>query len=461
MSNEAGGGGSRRKLRPLKDLRLARNLARKVKRSDAMVTQKDLSRLISVISQSQDQGTYNRKDKKAVAKLIRAIDNKYGSSGPSTSKEYRNLSKLSGVKKRNAFSDFYGGALKPEPKDKMDIHYDPKGKRKAAAQAAARATRKGKGRNSNGGPYTQRGMAYYGLGKFPGVDVRDARNIVRGDNNRLIRELLNEMKGVRSGMDYDIRKGDAQYNRAKGDLEYIFGEAGDYINAQNSKIAGQFDKTGNVLQDLYAQLQSRQGSITNDARQRMLAEQSRLGIQKAGTGRFEEDAANMQALAAQQQANNMANNQTAKNSSQEIGQLLASMTAAEKTSNLGKAQNARDDFASQTRQQGRTQLNEILGDIRGIRKDTPNQVQQLFLQMEQNAYQRWAESQQADFNNQLAANNFNLDVSRLNSDNLWQKAKLRQEARRQAALRRNQQRQANRDSNRLDSDLISIMNPWD
>jgi hypothetical protein len=116
------------------------------------------------------------------------------------------------------------------------------------------------------------------------------------------------------------------------------------------------------------------------------------------------------------------------------------MSRGSRTSLVGKANVAQQEAVNDIRGDTREQLMDIFDSMREVRKGRPAAVNELWTQMQQNAYQQWAETQQMNFQNQLATNQFNLDVSEHNSSNLWKRAKLRQDAKREQAKRR-QQRQ--------------------
>lgn len=317
------------------------------------------------------------------------------------------------------------------------------------------------GKGGGGGGTSTGGMVYMGMGKPPNVPRRQAALIVGRDINRQVRELQHEARKVQQGAIRDAKDAKNMKQQTKGDLRYLYNEADDYIGRQNQNINDSFNATRGDLQDIYHNFSAARQDQTNSIRDAAMAELQRLGVQQTGMGQFDSDAANMDQVAAQNQANILANNETSQNSSREIGNILQGMSRGSRTSQLGQADVANMDALNQIRGDARGQLMDVFDQIRNVRADRANQVQQLYMQLQQNAYQQWAETNQSNFNNQLAANQFNLDVSQLNSDNLFNKAKVRQERNRQRAANRQMNREWQRlkgqDKKTFHSDMMNLM----
>jgi hypothetical protein len=298
----------------------------------------------------------------------------------------------------------------------------------------------GGGGGGGGGGAAGGGMRYYGAGKAPKVS-RDAAAIIVGrEINKQLRELQREGGKTRRAGRRAVTEANNHGQKVRGDLDYLFNEADDFIGAQNTKIDGQYDQQRAQLQDLFNSVQGEQSQATDLRRQAAMAEMQRLGIDQAGLGQFDADANFMDQLAGQQQAGTMANVDMQDRNMGDIGSMLESMSRGSRTSLVGKANVAQQEAVNDIRGDTREQLMDIFDSMREVRKGRPAAVNELWTQMQQNAYQQWAETQQMNFQNQLATNQFNLDVSEHNSSNLWKRAKLRQDAKREQAKRR-QQRQ--------------------
>lgn len=457
MSVEQGhGGGNSKAKRPRQDRRLTNRLTRKVKRGGT-VNSDTLDRLFSVISKSDAQGTLNNRDRQRLGNLLEIVgkDSPGGGLGVSgmirQNPTYRDLTKFTS---QNGGGNGLFGDIFKEIIDSAGKGNKPKAGNEAprtGANGNSATGRSGQGRNGgpgrNGGrnrggrgPNTSvPGAVYNGLGEFPGIDRDEARLEVTNENNRLIQALLDEAGARRQDLKFDINTANGLFDRTKGDLNYVFNEADDFIGAKNQQIDQRFTDTGSQLGQLFQQLQGTLGQTSAANRNAAVGEQSRLGIQQSGMGNFDSDANFQQMLAQQSGAGAQATNQMMQGSANEIGSLLQSMSQASLASAMGRATNDRNDAITGARQGYRSEVSDIRGDIRDVNKNRPAAINELFKAMQNDAYQRWAETQQMDFQNQLATNNFNLDVSKLNSDNLWKKAEQRERQRQAAIERRTQQ----------------------
>lgn len=447
------------KVPPLRDRRLTRKLNKTLRRTGTL-PEGSLRDLAKVVATSNQRGTLNNRDQKVLRRFLNNLD-KHSNQEIPNSNVYKSLQSYSGRKSitkdrvpvRTIKVPEKSQGRGPGPwADKMVPHDRDGGSQKA------QKGRSGK-RGGRGGPNTSTpGMIYYGLGDFPGVNRKEARLEVQTENNKLIRALLDQAKNYRQDLEFDTNKANTLFDRTKGDLNYVFNEADDFIKGRNQAIINRYQSTGNEIGEVFSGLQNALGQTSNANRDAALQEQARLGIQQSGMGNFDQDANFAQLQAQQLGSSAQANLDMQRNSATEIGALLRSMGQASLASAVGRATNARQDSITGAQQGFRENINNIRSDITDVRKNRSQAVGDLHRAMEDAAYQRWAESQQMDFNNQLAANQFNLGVSKHNSDNFWERAKLTQqqaEARRRRQLAQQQMR-ANRESKRLDSRSISI-----
>lgn len=316
----------------------------------------------------------------------------------------------------------------------------------------------GKGGGKNSGMLSPQAMAYYGMGKFKGPDRKKAALIVQREVNKTLRELRSEARQTQNAGKKAINKTRGERRAIKGDLRYLFNEADDYIGAQNEQINSRYNQTAEDLGSIFGSLQANQGQQIDARRAAAMAEMERLGIQQTGMGQFDADAAYLQGMGQQQQANALANLDVQKRNSSTVGDLLQSMSRGSRTSLLGQADMESQENINDIRGDVRGQLMDIFDSMREVKMDRPRATNELWMQMQDSAYQQWAEQGQMNFQNQLAANQFNLDVSKLNSDNLWKKAAMRQEAKKAAAKRR-QQRQMDQARN-IGNNISNSVGSW-
>lgn len=477
---------------PRVDRRLILQLSHKVKTGQAL-SQGELGRLNSIVKQTQATGDFSRKDKRALRNFLHTLrtssgatagkpnlgwgDMTSGSPNPNrelaSGRDFRQLRKVAypGSSAKNnpmeVMKNLHDKGLNGLPGNthnwpKANPHPKGKGGKPSAAAASPVGSGGAKGRSTPGrrgrrgggsGLFSPNTMEYSGFGAFPGVSRQAAKTMVAQDNKQLIEGLFNQAKNFNEDYKYDLNKINAGYDRTKGDLNYVFNEAGDVIGAKNKAIDSRFAAGSDELKAIYDRLQQTMGQTSGDNRAAALAEQQRLGVQNTGMGRFDQDANWQQMLAQQSGANAQANNTLARNSASEAGNMLASMSAASLASAQGRATNARNDASTEALQGYRQNISGIRNDMSGVIKNTPNAVRELYDAMDDKAYQRWAETNQMDWQNQMAAASFNLDVSKLNSSNLWAKRKATMEAARQRTAAR--QKQAELDAQRTTNNIMS------
>lgn len=459
--------------KPRQDRRLTRKMRRRMNRNGTL-SAAQLNKLRSVINSSVNNNTFNKKDSKVLNRFIENLKSDgMGTSVIDSIPKMRIANDLAGTAKGdpkyNPFTDLVKDNLKNPKKDTMtggntEIIKKHGGKKGGKGDGHKHGGKNGGGKN--GGPgkglnTSTPGMPMPDFGTFPGVSRKDARIAVGQDINKFIRELMREAQSRKNSHQFDINKANALFDRTEGDLDHVYGEVAEQNQRSGNLINQGYNNGRNAMEQIYGALQGQMQGTTDANRDAAMAEMERLGIQQSGMGRFNTDANFGQQVAGINQANTLANLGMMQNSSNEIGNMLASMGQASLASAVGRATNDRNDYIQDSRQAHRQEMSDILGQIRDTRGERHSMVNELHQAMEQNAYQRWAETNQQQFNNVLAANNFNLGVSKHNSSNLLARAKLTQEAARQRALKKQQNRQwqmLQNQTKKIDSGLADIWN---
>ncbi len=301
-------------------------------------------------------------------------------------------------------------------------------------------------RHSGGGGGQGKGS---GGGSGGGVGEKGLRaqasRMVQQDINSAVRGLENEARTRNKQGQYDIAKLAALYDRSVGDLNHVFGEVSENTNIQNQKIDSRFNQGKTDLAAIYAGLRNRIGDSNSSARNAAAAEQARLGIQESGMGNFDSDAANAVNVANTNDANAQANMTTAQTAAAQIGGMISNMTGASLASSIGQAANTRNQGVNDVNEALRADLADIYNSEREEKLGKAGKVNDLWMQLSDRAFSRresnrnYALARQGQaFSQGMQNSNFNLSVSKFNSDNLWKAAAQRQEDRRQAAIRRQQ-----------------------
>lgn len=434
---------------PKKERKLARRYINKINKGGDL-SLANLEKTLAVVKRSKAQGTFNKKDANIVKRMVDAFQTDYDNKVPSRkgnqawSQNYYDTAAAIGRQANNFVKPGTGySAVDPigKPGGPVGGHGPVTG---GKGNAALKPHPKGGGSNNRpgtkfgpkgGGGGSEYGtgssvgdMYYQGLGAPPKTSRTEAQATVQQEINLQVKALMDQIAKQKNAKQYDVEKIKALYNRTAGDLDYVFGEANDYIGSQNRKIDRQYGATTQGVQDDYAQYRQQAAQQVAANRGNAMSELERLGIQQSGLGRFDADAANTQGLAAANQQNVLANLGTMQQGTDEIGALLGSMSQASLASARGRAANTRQDQIGDTRQEYLEYFNDQLNSINSIKRQRPQMVNELYQAMQGNNFQQWMDMQQANFNNQLATNNFNLDVAGLNSDNTWKAAAQRLKA---------------------------------
>jgi hypothetical protein len=186
------------------------------------------------------------------------------------------------------------------------------------------------------------------------------------------------------------------YERGMGDLNYVHGEVGDYLNnmgAQNMQMfQGQMGQQEQANAALQGQLQGTFDSAQGD----VIAELNRLGISGgANTGGIVADRGWQQAQGAQQGANALQSMGMMQQNSGVAQNLIAGMNQGSLTQGYGQNLNAYNDAQSATNQDRMDQLSEInnaMWDAQAGRKDV---FFQLLQQLQQTGWSQYMQAKQA------------------------------------------------------------------
>lgn len=258
---------------------------------------------------------------------------------------------------------------------------------------------------------------------------KKAANRVDGQLRQLISQLNNEGAGVRRERNYQIGLADDLLERSRGDLDYIYGEVADTQKAQDAKIAEGYAQTGAKVQELQQALQGQMADTSATNKQAAMDELARLGIQQTGTGRFDADASYAQQLAQQSGANTNANLATSQAMSAEIGAMLQSMAAGQHQSNVGTAVNQHQASVSQLSHTANEQLMDLIDEGKEARAGRGAAINELFDQLYNTRFNQWATTRDMNFNQRLAAMQFNQSEAQRKRENAMAAAAARRAAR--------------------------------
>lgn len=261
----------------------------------------------------------------------------------------------------------------------------------------------------------RRNNMYGATGDFKGVSRDKAAGLVNADIRTYIDELRREAEAAKSQYGYEENKANTLYNRTKGDLDYVYGEADEYIGSQNGKIDARYNQSKTAAQAaqqaLLAQLGGNGASNTSETH----GELARLGMDGGQfTQRMGADQQYALGTANQTGANNQANLNLMQLGSADIGQLLLGMNKGSQTSAMGRALNNRNDLLSDISQSRSQDLQGIRGEMRDIRGQRGGAIKQMLEQLVESQFGRYAENRTMNFNERMAQQSLNLDRRSLN-----------------------------------------------
>ena len=298
----------------------------------------------------------------------------------------------------------------------------------------------GKGRGGRGG--------HGGGGGGRGITsnkklMKQAKRYINKDIENYIDALQREKRAQHKDYRFNVNELESLYNRAKGDLTHVFGEANEQNALQTQAMLDRIMGTKADTTQQFDQLLSTQQGNTQQNQADLMAELSRLGVQQgADLGQFAADANFAQAMGQQSGANAQANLNMMSQSAGDIGSLLGQTANSSLAANIGRQLNLKNENIAEALHNYRGNVDDIFGEMRAARKERGNRVYDMYRDLEQTNYDRWFQNREANRANKLGWSNFNLAASGQNADLMFQKAAMLQEQRQQAAYRRAQERQA-------------------
>lgn len=206
-------------------------------------------------------------------------------------------------------------------------------------------------------------------------------SVVNGQIRAGVNDARKERRVVRREAATARRAAVRDYKRSLGDLDYIYGETGDYVKNMGQQIHDQYAQQTTRAEAAQAALVQQLQSNSTDTGQGLSSELSRLGLQGVDNSQFAADAQNAVNVAQQTGANDLSNISAQQTGADAISSLLGGMVAGSRASGYGTAQNTLDTNLYdiyQTKRDGYNQVREAISDLRGTRKDlTAQMLQQL------------------------------------------------------------------------------------
>lgn len=232
----------------------------------------------------------------------------------------------------------------------------PPTKTKPAASKPKSKTNANKGRGGKGG---------------------NLERIARRLTNGVIRDEIRDLRAQRMEVSNATRKANdtarVQYQRGKGDLEYINKEVTDYLGSMGQQNQAMFQQAGIAQNAAAAALQQQLGGIYGQGQSDAQSELSKLGIGDSSfLNQLAADSKNSQAMAAQQSQNTQDNLGLMQTNAGMLQNMLGGMAAGSHISNIGKNLNARNDAFAENRRTKAEQMaivRDAIRDARGSRKD--------------------------------------------------------------------------------------------
>ena len=236
-------------------------------------------------------------------------------------------------------------------------------------------------------PVGNNGGRHQGNNPIPGYRIKNKK--MAGLVNALVQSQIRagvddarkERRMIRREADSSRRKAIKNNRRALGDLNYIFGETGDYMKAMGQQIDQQYGQSQAALQASQAALTQQLQANSQGVAGAVGGDLAALGISNMSDMGFQNDALLAQNLATQQGANQQANLSAQQQGAAAISALLQGMNAGSKMSQYGIQNNALNDELyeiAQGKRDGYNQVREAISDLRGKRGDlTLQQLQAL------------------------------------------------------------------------------------
>ena len=284
---------------------------------------------------------------------------------------------------------------------------------------------------------------------------RQARGIVQADTNAELRNILRQLRGSQRSYRREQNKTITRGKNTRGDLRHIFGETADWLQAQQGQMNDRYGATKDNVNNLYENLQSNVQANTNRNENAMLDELRRMGINSVDTSQFNKDANFLQNLGHANQSNALANLNAGQTGANSVADMLASTMQGERTSAIGRSYNEQGEQLGDLRQDYTDIFKDLRGQAASARQGQGAAIRELMLALEDQQYQRQAEMGQQNFLNQMAANEFNLDVDKFNFDIAQNRQELIQQ--RAAARRRKRNQRLENIGRGIQNDLMGAL----
>lgn len=213
--------------------------------------------------------------------------------------------------------------------------------------------------------------------------------------NKLVGTIIGpELRGLNSqrsqvARDYaaGVDRANTAYERGKGDIDYVFGETGSYLDSLKGKNDAEAAAATARSTAAANALRSRLGGTYSGVQDSVSNELSRLGISGGGNlSGLMSDAANAQYTADQSSANAMSTLNQSNSNAGLVMSLLQGMNQGSKGSAAGKNLNARNDALADFNTARIANLNKISDAITETRKSRSDLFTQLFNQFQQSGW---------------------------------------------------------------------------
>jgi hypothetical protein len=254
---------------------------------------------------------------------------------------------------------------------------------------------KGKGGNNKPAKKGGGGAFFGGLGGYKGVRKGQVSRLTNGLMREEMNGLNRQAREIKRDANEQINIARTDYERGKGDLNYVHGETDDYISSlaqknqlNNQQVLGQQQAAQQALQSML-------GSTYSGAQTSAQNELARLGI--SGGGNFQQlsaDQANAQGVAAQSGANTNSTLDMAGQNASSAMQMLQGMNQGSMMQGLGQALNAKNDSLAETQNNRIGQLNEVrtaMQEANATRKDL---FLQLLMQLQQTGWDQYVQKRE-------------------------------------------------------------------
>lgn len=284
---------------------------------------------------------------------------------------------------------------------------------------------------------------------------RQARSIVRADTNDQLRAILQQLRGSQRTYRREQNKIKNTGKNQRTDLKYIFGEAADWMEGEQARTNERYGGVKDNINNIYGDLNSTVQANTDRNENAMMDELRRLGINSVDTSQFNKDANFLQGLSHSNQSNALANVNAGQTGANQVNDMLMGSLRGDRASRIGQSYNQQGEQLGDLRQDYNEIFKELRGEASRARSGQGAEIRELLMALEDQGYQRQADMAQQNFMNQMAANEFNLDVDKFNFDIAQNRQDLvRQRA---AARRRKRNQQRELQGRRIQNNLMDVI----